>query len=621
MLKGFLVRSCVSAAALVLASVALSVGAAGQTGHEGHKPASGPNLERLGKVEFKVECTAAVQPDFNRAMALYHSFAWPEAMTAFDAIAKKDPACGMAHWGRAMVMLDNPFVWPGSLLPAKLKDVAGAVAAARSAGLKSQREKDYVDALGAFVRDYEKIGHPQRLRAFDEAMSKLAARYPADKEASILSALITSANFDPADKTYANQLKAAKILEPLFASQPDHPGVAHYLIHSYDYPAIATKGLEAAKRYAEIAPDAPHALHMPSHIFTRVGYWKESVRANRASAKAAGEGTYDAHHAFDYMVYAHLQLGQEKAARRVLEESRAMKVVEHFASAFAYAAMPARIALERGDWKAAANLALKPATGSYAWDKYPQAEAVHVFARGIGAARSGDAAGAMTENARLIQLRDIAKERKLTYWAEQIDIQADLVRGLAVVAEGKRDEGAEFVKAAAKREDATEKHVVTPGPLVPAREVYAELLLETKKGSDALTEFEAVLKKEPNRYRALLGASKAARMAGEAQKVQAFATQLKEQTKEADARPAEPKKQGKVADAKPVPGSKQAAARGAAGKSVRQANRVAKPRRLARGPAVTGIRFLGASSRLRIAETSWAYLRVGFWDRHDRARF
>ena len=607
MLKGFVVSPRLAAPALLLASVALSVGAAGQTTHEAHKPASGPNLERLGKVEFKVECTAAVQPDFNRAMALYHSFAWPEAMGAFEAIAKKDPACGMAHWGRAMVMLDNPFVWPGSLSPAKLKDVAAAVAAARSGGLKSQREKDYVEALAAFVRDHEKVGHPQRLRAFDDAMAKLAARYPADKEASILSALITSANFDPADKTYANQLKAAKILEPLFATQPDHPGVAHYLIHSYDYPPIATKGLDAAKRYAEIAPDAPHALHMPSHIFTRVGYWKELVRANRASAKAAGEGTYDAHHAFDYMVYAHLQLGQEKAARRVLEELRAMKVVEHFASAYAYAAMPARIALERGDWKAAANLALQPAAG-YGWDKYPQAEAVHVFARGVGAARSGNAAGAMKEHARLIQLRDVAKERKLAYWAEQIDIQADLVRGLAVVAEGKRDEGTELVKAAAKREDATEKHVVTPGPLVPAREVYAELLLEAKKGSDALTEFEAVLKKEPNRYRALLGASKAARMAGEPQKVQAFATQLKEQTKEADARPVERKKQGKAADAKPAPA-----------KSARQASRVAKAR-VARGPAVAGVRFAQASPRLRIVETSWRYQRVGFWDRHDRAR-
>ncbi|HJZ44906.1 MAG TPA: hypothetical protein VJ233_14390 [Hyphomicrobiaceae bacterium] len=603
--KGFHSHSRLAVPALLLASLALSTAATSQTKQDEHK-AAGPNLERLGKVEFKVECNAAVQPDFNRAMALYHSFAWDGAMKAFEAIAKADPACGMAHWGRAMVMLDNPFVWPGSLSPSKLNDIAGALAAARSAGLKSQREKDYVEAVAAFVRDHEKVGHPARLRAFDEAMGKLAARYPTDKEASILSALITSANFDPADKTYANQIKAGKILEPIFAAQPDHPGVAHYLIHSYDYPPIAKQGLEAAKRYAGIAPDAPHALHMPSHIFTRVGSWRDSIKANRASAKAAGDASFDGHHAFDYMVYAHLQLGQEKAARQALEESRRMKLIEHFGAAYAYAAMPARIALERGDWKGAARLELHPAAGAYAWDKYPQAEAVHAFARGVGAARSGDAAGAMKEHARLIQLRDVAKERKLGYWAEQIDIQADLVRGLAVVAEGKRDEGIELVKAAAAREDATEKHVVTPGPLVPAREVYAELLLEAKKGSDALREFEAVLGKEPNRYRAVLGAGKAARMAGEASKVQAYETQLKEQAKEADAKPASLKKQAKETDAKAAPR-----------KSARLASRRAKPRRL----AASGFRVAQASASLQGAAAPWRYARVAFWDRHDRVRY
>jgi tetratricopeptide (TPR) repeat protein len=589
MSKRLLAQPRVAAPALLLASLMLSTGAAG---HDG----SGPNLERLGKVEFKVDCKPAVHADFNRAMALYHSFAWDDAMKAFDAIVKADPACGMAHWGRAMAMLDNPFIWPTGLSPEKLKEVTGALAAARATGLKSQREKDYVDAVGAFVRDHEKVGHPARLRAFDEAMGKLAARYPADKEASILSALITSANFDPADKTYANQLKAAKILEPLFAAQPDHPGVAHYLIHSYDYPPIAKQGLEAAKRYADIAPDAPHALHMPSHIFTRVGHWKDSIKANRASAKAAGDASFDAHHAFDYLVYAHLQLGQEKAARQALKESLAMKPIEHFGAAFAYAAMPARIALERSDWKGAARLALQPG-GTYPWNRYPQAEAINVFAHGVGAARSGDFAGAMKEHARLIQLRDVAKERKLAYWAEQIDIQADLVRGLAVVAEGKRAEGVEFVKAAAAREDATEKHAVTPGPLLPAREVYAELLLETRQASDALREYEAVLAKEPNRYRALVGAGKAARIAGDAKKLQAYAAQLKEQAKEADAR--------LVLDAP----EKQA------GKSA------AKPRRaVARPAARVGVRGAAPAARTRVAAV-WRYDRTRFWEPVDRTRF
>jgi len=477
-----------------------------------------PETARLGKVEFKVECNGAAQQTFNRAMALYHSFAWKPAADTFAAVAKADPSCGMAHWGRAMVVLDNPFVWPGNLTPAKLDETAAALDAARSAGLKSAREKDYVEAVGAFVRDRDKVEHPARLRAFGEAMAKLAARYPDDKEASILSALVTSASFDPADKTYANQLRAAKILEPIFLAQPNHPGVAHYLIHSYDYPAIAKHGLNAAKRYAQIAPDAPHALHMPSHIFTRVGHWQDSIEANRASAKAASRAQFDGHHATDYMVYAHLQLAQDKAARQALQESLATQAVDHFGAAYAYAAMPARVALEVGDWKAAANVALAPAAGAYAWAKYPQAEAINAFARGVGAARSGDSAAAKTEQARLLVLRDVAKDRKLGYWAEQIEIQAQLVQGLSLLADRKTGEAIEVLSAAAKREDATEKHVVTPGPLLPAREILADVLLEAGKAADAQREYEAVLAREPNRYRATFGAARAARQAGNAQK-------------------------------------------------------------------------------------------------------
>jgi hypothetical protein len=523
--------------AFAFGSVALAVGLLATTpsalGHGASRPGD-TALARLGKVEFKVDCTAAVQPEFNRAMALYHSFAWGEAMKVFDAITRTDPACGMAHWGRAMVMLDNPFIWPGNLQPAKLKEVAAALDAARAAGLKAQREKDYVEAVAVFVRDYDKIVYRTRLQSFDETMAKLAARNPDDKEASILSALVTSANFDPADKTYANQLKATKVLEPLFIAQPNHPGVAHYLIHSYDYPPIAKHGLRAAKRYAKIAPDATHALHMPSHIFTRVGHWRDSIKANRASAEAAGDATFDGHHAYDYMVYAHLQLAQDRAARKALEKSRAMKPIDHFGAAYAYAAMPARFALERGDWKGAAKIELHPGADTYPWNKYPQAEAVSVFARGVGAARSGNGTAANEHHARLIALRDVAKERKLDYWAGQIDIQADLVRALAVVADGKRAEGIKLLRAAAAREDATEKHAVTPGPLLPAREMLAEALLEARRGPEALREFEAVLTKEPNRYRATLGAAKAARLAGNGKKARRYSARLLQQAKDAD---------------------------------------------------------------------------------------
>jgi hypothetical protein len=493
-----------------------------------------PELTRLGKVEFKVECNSAAQRTFNRAMALYHSFAWQPAGDAFAAVAKADPSCGMAHWGRAMVLLDNPFLWPGSLLPAKLNEIAAALQAARSAGLTSEREKAYVDAVATFVRDHEKVDYRARVSAYDASMAELATRYPSDKEASILSALVTSANFDPADKTYANQLKAAKILEPIFAAQPNHPGVAHYLIHSYDYPPIAKHGLEAAKRYAKIAPDATHALHMPSHIFTRVGYWQDSIEANRASAKAANRTQFDAHHAADYLVYAHLQLGQDKSAALAFHDSLASQPVDHFAAAYAYAAMPARLALEIGSWKAAAGLELAPAPGAYPWSKYPHAEAINAFARGLGAARSGDNAAAKREHARLLALRDATRERKLGYWVEQIEIQAQLVQGLSLLADGRAAEAIEVLKAAAEREGATEKHAVTPGPLLPAREVLADVLLQTGKGSDALVEYEAVLATEPNRYRATSGAARAARQAGNAAKAKLHFAALLELGKNAD---------------------------------------------------------------------------------------
>jgi hypothetical protein len=502
-----------------------------QGAHRAHSHAVA--AERLGKVEFKVECNAAAQAEFNRAMALYHSFWWPAASQAFEAVAQADPTCGMAHWGRAMVILDNPFTWPANLAP-KLKDVAAALDAARSTGLKSQREKDYVEAVAVFVRDHEKVDHRTRLQAYDEAMAQLAQRHPDDKEATILSALVTSANFNPADKTYANQLKAGRALERFVASDPDHPGVAHYMIHSYDYPPIAKHGVGAAQKYATIAPDSPHALHMPSHIFTRLGYWRESIDANRASSRAASDATFDVHHAYDYVVYAHLQLAQDRAAREALERSRSMKLVDHFAAAYAYAAMPARLALERSDWKEAMELPLTPAANVYPWNKYPQSEAVNAFARAIGAARTGHAGAAKEQRARLIALRDAAKEARLAYWVEQIDIQADIAGSLALCAEGKSEECIEGMRKAAAREDATEKHVVTPGPIIPARELLADLLLAAGKASEALKEYEATLDKEPNRYRAVLGAARAASRAGNESRARELYRHLAELGKEAD---------------------------------------------------------------------------------------
>lgn len=401
------------------------------------------------------------------------TFAWQEAVAAFKAIARTDPTCGMAHWGVAMSILENPFGWPALFTAPRLDSVVAALDAAQSAGLKSKRQQDYVAAVDVFVRGHATKPYPERIKAFDAAMASLMASHPGDTEAKVMSALITSANFDPTDKNYTNQLKAAAILEPLFKEYPNHPGVAHYLIHSYDYPPIADKGLSAAKAYAAIAPDAPHALHMPSHIFTRVGYWKESIAANRESARVANEKVFDGHHASDYMVYAHLQSAQDAAARQAMAASRSRPAVDNLGAAYAYAAMPARLLLEAGDWAGAATPQLDPNKYAYPWQKYPQAVAVNAVARGIGAARSGDAAAAREEQSRLVALRDEARAAKLDYWAGQIDIQVAIVAALALCADGKSDDCITELRTAAVREGATEKHVVTPGPLLPARELLA----------------------------------------------------------------------------------------------------------------------------------------------------
>jgi hypothetical protein len=490
---------------------------------------------KLGKVTFPVSCNAAAQKEFETSMAYYHSFDWAALKPSLDRVLQADPSCGMAHWGHALALLDNPFVWPANLPPKVLADGQAQIDAARAAGLKTQRERDYVDALAVFFKDADKLNHRTRATALEAAMQAVALKYPEDTEATVLHSLVLSATFDPADKKYTNQLKAAKTLEPIFAKQPQHPGVAHYLIHSYDYPPIAGQGLDAARRYASIAPDAAHAQHMPSHIFTRVGYWKDSVESNRQSARVDRDRTSQSSHAYDYMVYAQLQLGQDKAASEVLTHSVGVaNKVDNFAAAYAYGAMPARLALERGRWAEAAKLPLTPAADAYPWKKYPQAEALNAFARGIGAAMSGDAAAAGVEVARLQTLRDAAKEMKINYWVDQIDIQAEVVRGLASIAGGKKDEGLATLRAAADREDATEKHVVTPGLLVPAREMLALVLLNDAKAADALHGYEMVLTKEPNRYRAFAGAMQAAERTGDAKKASVFAERLLAQTAAAD---------------------------------------------------------------------------------------
>ena len=503
-----------SLAAVVLAGLAAAAPVLAQQ-HAGY--------EKLGQVNFANTCSPAVQADLNRAVALLHSFWWGVTIKAFNEVAQQDPSCGIAHWGVAMAVLENPFGWPPS--PKMLSDGAAAVARARAAGAKSPRELDYIAAIEVFYKDYDKVEHRPRAVAYEKAMEQLSARYPSDREAAIFYALALNATALATDKTYAQQLKAAAILEGVFREQPDHPGAAHYLIHSYDYPAIADKGLGAASRYATIAPAAPHAQHMPSHIFTRRGYWQDSIRSNLASA-AAADNDFDRFHAWDYLAYGYLQLGQDRAARGVLDQILSIEKpnVTNFATAFALAAIPSRYALERGQWAEGVSLVLRP--GDFPWARFPQAEAILVFGRGLGAARSGNLVQARDDQARLATLRDGLLAAKVGYWADQVDIQRLLVAGWLARAEGRNDNALQLIRAAADREDATEKHPVTPGSIVPAREVLGELLLDLGRPAEALREFEASQQREPNRLRGYYGVARAAELSGDAAKAKAQYGQL-----------------------------------------------------------------------------------------------
>ncbi len=464
--------------------------------------------QKLGKVHFATTCNEVAQRRFDRAMRYQHSFWYAESKEIYEEAIKADPDCAIAYWGMALALLSNPHIpTPAPNLPLGL----AAIEKAKAVGAKSDRERDYIDALAVMYVDYDKTPQQARVQSYLKKMEALAAKYPDDDEAQIFYAITLNVSASPADKTYANQLKGAAILEPIWKRQPMHPGVAHYLIHLYDYPGIADKGIPAALRYSKIAPNAPHAQHMPSHIFTRVGYWKESIAANLASvsaAKASSEGS-DQLHGQDYLVYAYLQLGQDNAARHVIGNVEATQPdANSFAGAYARAASPARYMVERGDWKGAASLDVKPS-------KFPQAMAISYFARALGAARSGDPAAARAEIAKLVAIRDGLRQAKSDYWAEQVDIQMQTANAWVLYADGKYDDALKAMSAAADAEDKSEKSPVTPGSLTPARELYGSMLLDRGMAKDALAAFEATKAKEPNRFNGYAGAAKAAQALGD----------------------------------------------------------------------------------------------------------
>ena len=478
---------------------------------------------QLGAMHFATSCNDIAQRRFDRAMRYQHSFWYRQSAEIFAEAFTADPHCAIAQWGIALSLLNNPHgAPPAPNLPLGL----AAIEKAREIGAKTQRERDYIAALANMYVDTDKTTHPQRVQKFLAAMKQLAARYPDDDEAQIALAITLNVAASPADKTYANQLAGAAILAPIAERQPQHPGVWHYLIHLYDYPPIAQKGLDAALRYSKIAPSAPHAQHMPSHIFTRVGYWKESIESNLASVNAAktDKEAGDQLHGTDYLVYAYLQLAQDEKARAFIAEMAqvALTSPESPGGHFALAASPARYAVERGDWKAASVLAVRPT-------KFAHVAAITHFARAIGAARSGNPAAGWADAGMLSELRDKLAAAKDAYWSAQVDIQWQVASAWLMLADGKTEAALALMSDAADAEDKTEKSPVTPGPLAPARELYGAMLLERGQATEALAAFEATLAKEPNRYRSIAGAAAAAEKLGDKAKAKTYFGKLVEQ--------------------------------------------------------------------------------------------
>jgi tetratricopeptide (TPR) repeat protein len=496
--------------------------------------------EKLGRVNFVVSCNSAAQQQFNRGVALLHSFWYEEAAKAFVAVTKTDPKCGMGYWGLAMSFY-HP-VWSPPI-PAELRGGLDAVQQAKLVAARTQREKDYIAAIETFYTHADKLDHRTRALAYEKAMEQLYLRYPNDHEAAVFYSLALLGTALPTDKTYAKQKKSAEILNKVLLAEPEHPGVAHYLIHSFDYPALAPMALAAARSYAKIAPSSPHALHMPSHIFTRLGLWQESIESNMASAEAAryyaakvhpGATSYDQLHAMDYLAYAYLQTAQDGKVKEIVAAVARINKPDAnvVAAAYAFGAIPARYALERRQWSEAAALKVHPA--DFPWNDFSYAKAMIHFARSLGASRSGNTTGAKKDLEELSAIQTSLAEAGDKYWATQVEIERRTAVAWLAHAEGKQEEALQQMRAAADLEASTEKHPVTPGPIVPARELLGELLLELHQPQQALKEFEASLLISPNRFNGLYDAARAAELSGDREKAKAFYAKLTTLAEHAD---------------------------------------------------------------------------------------
>jgi tetratricopeptide (TPR) repeat protein len=522
-----------------IAALVASVFAFAAAGVQAHSGDPSVKKEKLGKVLFQTSCSAEAQKQFERALGMLHSFFFPETVKAFAAIPETDPGCAIAYWGLAVSIRPNPLVGPWDA--ATLRRGLDAVEKGEAIGAKTERERDWIAAVKEFYKDYDKVDQDVRTRNYSAAMEALTRKYPADVEAKVFYALSLNETFD--HKSMEPLMKAIAILEPLDRKYPDHPGITHYLIHSYDFAPIAKKGIPAANKYAKVAPSAPHAQHMPSHIYSMVGMWRESIVSNLSALKVSNEYAAQVKldgvlagvpHSYDFMQYAYLQLGQDARAKALIEDSAAVKKVVGPVSAgnTARAAVPARYFLERQDWKGAAQL--QP-LGT----PFPAAEAITHFARAMGGARSGDVAAAQADIEQLKQLREGLLKANQGYWAEQIEVQVLGAQAWVAQGQGNREEALKFMRAAADLEDGSEKHVAMENRLYPMRELLGDMLREQGQPAAALKEYEVSMKNAPNRLRGYYGAAKAADAAGERRKASAYFNQLARLTRSADGERAE----------------------------------------------------------------------------------
>ncbi len=491
----------------------------------------GTTDKQFGTVEFETSCNGSVREDFNLAVKLLHSFEYDEAEKAFAKVIDEEPGCAMAYWGVAMSNFHALWTPPSE---AELKKGSKAIQIAQSLAT-SKREADYINAIASFYKDWEKADHHTRCLNFEKAMEKVYTKYPDDKEGAVFYALALDAAADPNDKLFAKQKKAGSILNALYPNEPNHPGVAHYLIHTYDYPQLAQQGLAAARKYASVAPSSAHALHMPSHIFTRLGLWDECINSNLASvssakcyAEAAGiKGHWDEElHGLDYLVYAYLQKGENDSAKKQWDYLKTINEVSpaNFKVAYAFAAIPSRYLLENRMWQQAANLKVTP--DNFPWKNFPWQEAIVHFTRLMGSVHTSNLNAATNELKELNRIHDTLTNQKDTYKANQVQIQINTGEAWMALIEGKNNEALTLMQLAVDMEDKTEKHTVTPGEVIPARELLGDLLLQLNQLDKALEAYEADLLMHPNRFNALYGAGIAAEKYGDMQKAKTYFQQL-----------------------------------------------------------------------------------------------